>query len=161
VTKVRLWLTLAGVLALAAALWWAYNAVYDRGAQSVQAQWDKERASLQAQSAKAAADALATTKQLAQAMDKQRSNTHAQISALNASLGAAVAGLRERPGRDNAGGVPVDTVTGARTGATGADLLRQDGEFLAREAARADRLRLELVQCQDAYSAAREAVNKP
>ena len=154
----KVWLELAIAAALAGLCWWGYGVVYDRGAASVQAQWDKERAQIDAQSAKVAADALATTKTLAATIETQRSNSNAQIAALNTSLAGAIAGLRDRPSRDSAGGVPTDPATGARTGATGADLLRQDTEFLYREAARADKLRLQLAQCQAQYNAARQAL---
>lgn len=155
----RVWAELIVIAIVVAAAWFAYNWVYDRGAASVQAEWDKERADVDKQSAKVAADALTTTKTLAASIESQRSTTNAQISALNNSLADAIAGLRERPARDSAGGVPRDPTTGAKTGATGADLLRQDSIFLAGEAARADRLRLQLAECQAAYASARKAVN--
>jgi hypothetical protein len=154
----RVWLELIVIAIVAAASWWAYNWVYDHGAASVQAQWDKERTDIGKQSAKITADALATTKALAATIETQRSSTNAQISALNTSLAGAIAGLRERPARDSAGGVPLDPATGSAVGATGAGLLAQDAEFLAREATRADRLRLQLAQCQAAYGAARDAI---
>lgn len=154
----RVLLELAAAVAIAAALWFGYSWVHARGAESVQIKWDAEKRDQAEQSAKVAADALATTKSLSATLDKQRSTTNAQISALNNSLAAAVAGLRERPARDSAGSVPRDPATGAAIGATGADLFRQDGEFLARESARADTLRLRLTECQAAYSAAREAL---
>lgn len=136
-----------------------YNANQQEiGASRVQASWDAEKSAQLAAQAKAAADALAVTKTLQTTIDTQRSQTNAQITALNNSLATAIAGLRERPARDSAGHVPRDTTTGTAIGATGANLLRQDGEFLARESARADKLRLQLIGCQSAYGAAREAV---
>ena len=155
----RALLELAAVVCLAGLVWWGYNFVHARGAESVQIKWDAEKRDQAEQSAQVAADALATTKALAATLDKQRSTTNAQITALNTSLAAAVAGLSDRPARDSAGAVPRDPATGAATGATGADLFRQDGEFLARESARADTLRLRLAQCQAAYQSAREALN--
>jgi hypothetical protein len=157
----RVWAELIVIVIVVAAGWWAYNWVYDRGAASVQAQWDKERTGIDKQSAKITADALAATKGLVANMESQRSSTNAQISALNNSLASAVAGLRERPARDSAGGVPRDPATGSAVGATGAQLLRDDSELLTREAARADRLRLQLAECQVAYANARKAVNGP
>jgi hypothetical protein len=154
----KVWLELAIAAIIAGACWYGYNVVYDRGAASVQIKWDKEKADVQAQSAKISADALETTKTLAATIETQRSTTNAQISALNTSLSSAIAGLRQRPSRDSSGGVPVDPSTGSAIGATGANLLRQDSEFLVRESARADNLRLQLIQCQASYRAAREAI---
>jgi hypothetical protein len=154
----KVWLEIAIVVIIAATAWLGYNWVYNRGAESVQAKWDKERAVVAEQSAKAAADALETTKKLAETIDQQRDQTNAQITALNNSLSNAITGLRNRPSRTDTGSVPVNPTTGTAIGATGADLLRQDSEFLVREAARADKLRLQLAQCQASYNAAREAV---
>jgi hypothetical protein len=154
----RVWKELAVVALLIGAVWLAYGWAYDRGAASRQAEWDADKLQVANASAKVAADALSTTKALAATIDNQRSQTNAQINALNTSLAGAIAGLRERPPRDSAGGVPRNPATGAAIGATGADLLRQDAEFLVREAARADRLRLQLAQCQAAYQSARDAL---
>ena len=131
----------------------------DIGAARVQAQWDAEKQQVAEASAHIAADALATTKALQDAANKQRENSNAQIVALNTHLQSALAGLRDRPSRDSAGGVPKDSATGAALGSTGADLLRDDAAVLVREAGRADRLRLQLIDCQAAYSRAREALN--
>lgn len=155
--KVLLELTIAAILV--GLCWYAYNVVYDRGAASVQVKWDKEKSEIQAQSAKVAADALATTKTLAATIETQRSNSNAQITALNTSLAGAIAGLRDRPSRDSQSNVPSDPSTGAGVGGTGAGLYREDGEFLAREAARAKRLAIRLTQCQAQYNAARAALN--
>jgi hypothetical protein len=155
----RVWLELAVAALIAGACWWGYAIIYDRGAASVQAKWDAEKRDVAEQSAKIATAALTATTTLAATIETQRSDFHAQTATLNATVATAVAGLRNRPARDPAGGVPVNPATGSATGATGADLLRQDGEFLVRESARADRLRLQLIQCQAGYAAAREALS--
>ena len=154
-------LIIAAVLALLLALagWWAYNAVYARGAESVQVRWDAVELERAQQSAQVAADALQTTKALQAAADKQRKASHAQIAALNQSLAVALAGLQNRPARPDAGSVPGDAAAGA--GCTGAGLFRTDAEFLTRESARADKLRIELAQCQTQYNAARAALTGP
>jgi len=156
----KVWLELALAALVVGVCWWGYSAIYNRGAESVQVRWDAERQDQAEQSAKIAANALATTTALAATIENQRNDTYAQIATLNATVANAVIGLRNRPARDSAGGVPINPATGAASGATGADLLRQDGEFLVRESARADRLRLQLVQCQAQYSAAREALSR-
>lgn len=154
----KVWIEIAVTVLVIAAGWYGYHAIYESGADSVRVKWAADKKDMAEQSAQISADALATTKALTETIERQRSDTRAQISLLNTSLASAVAGLRDRPSRDSSGGVPRDTATGAAAGATGADLLRQDGEFLVREASRADSLRLQLAQCQDQYNAAREAL---
>ena len=157
----KVWLEIAVAAFIGLACWYGYNLVYDRGAASVQVKWDAEKRDVAEQSAKVASDALATTKSLSDTIESIRSDTNAQVATLNATVANAVIGLRNRPARDSAGSVPRDPTTGAASGATGADLLRQDSEFLIRESARADRLRLQLVQCQTGYNAARKALMQP
>lgn len=154
----KVWLEIAVVGVLVAAGWFGYNWVYDRGAASVQVRWDAERAEVARQSAQIKADAAAQALSLQQAMDKQRGVTNAQVDALHAALGAAVAVLRERPERPSGGGAPNAAPAGPAPSCTGAQLFRQDGEFLAGEAARADELRLQLAECQAAYGRAVEAL---
>ena len=152
----RVWLELIVAALLLGAGWWTYNWIYDRGEAHVQAKWDKDRQQIQTQSAKIAADALATTKQLATTIDTQRSETNAQISALNISLGSAIAGLRQRPDRPATSSLPSTApVTGTAAGCTGAGLYGQDAEFLIWEAATAKHLRIELKACYAQYRTAR------
>ena len=153
-------LVVAALVAAAAVGLHAYNAHQQGlGEARVQAQWDKQKAADADAAAKAIQDARSKSDNLQKTIDSTRSQANAQITALNNTLAAAVAGLRERPARDSSGGVPHDPSTGAALGGTGATLLRQDAEFLARESARADALRLQLVECQAAYSAVRKSIN--
>lgn len=69
------------------------------------------------------------------------------LAANAASLRADLERLRQRPARP-AAGVPAAACPG-RACATGADLCREDAEFLRREAARADDLRAGLVGCYE------------
>jgi len=154
----RVWVELALAAALAGLCWWGYTTVFERGAASVQVKWDAERQAQSEQSAKVAADALQVTKDMQTSADKTRETTNAQIATLNRSLVAAVAGLSNRPARPDAGSVPGDPSVGSGAGCTGAQLYRPDGEFLARESARAERLRIELQQCQAQYGTARAAL---
>lgn len=70
-----------------------------------------------------------------------------QIRAITGKLNATVEQLRQRPER-----VPVAP---ACEGTTGAELSRPDAEFLAGEAARADRLRQALATCYQLYDGVR------
>ena len=68
-----------------------------------------------------------------------------QIKAINAKLSDALVSLRNRPSRPQ-----VETPNAAACG-TGATLYAEDGEFLIREAARADQIRSALQACYDQY----------
>ena len=154
----RVWAEIAIVALLAFGAWWAYNAVYERGAESVQVKWDAEKRDQAEQSAAVASGALATTKALSDSLDKQRSTANAQITSLNNSLAAAVAGLSNRAARPSESGLPRDPAAESER-CTGRELFREDSAFLTREAARADRLAVQLAQCKAAYDTARAAVN--
>jgi hypothetical protein len=65
----------------------------------------------------------------------------------------AVKRLQQRPDRKPAGAGGVPAPAPACAGSTGAELSRQDGEFLAREAARGDELRAALKMCYGTYDA--------
>ncbi len=86
--------------------------------------------------------------ELQRSADAQRRHKDAQIKTINTRLAAAIDSLRNRPSRD------VPGITGTCPGATGAELLREDAEFLAREAARADQTVEMLNYCIAQYSTA-------
>ena len=156
--KPRIVLELTAFIVLVLTGYFAYTWVYERGAESVQVKWDAEKKDQAEQSAAVALNALAATKALSETLDKQRSTANAQITSLNSSLTAALAGLSNRPSRGDKGVVPFDPT--AESGrCTGRELFREDSEFLTRESARADRLGVQLRQCQAAYETARAAVN--
>ena len=70
-----------------------------------------------------------------------------RMRALSGERDRALYGLRNRASRD--AGVPEACAADAsQARATGAELFREDGEFLVREAARADELRAALERCQ-------------
>lgn len=78
-----------------------------------------------------------------------------EIARVRAAGAAAIAGLQNRPDRKPAatGGVP--STAPACQGATGAELSRPDGEFLAGLAQRADEQRAALSACYKAYDSLR------
>lgn len=78
-----------------------------------------------------------------------------EIARVRAAGAAAIAGLQNRPDRKPAATGSVPSAAPACQGATGAELSRPDGEFLAREAARADELRAALGACYRAYESLR------
>ena len=154
----KVWIEIAIVAAIGFAGWYAYNLIYDRGVDSIRAKWDAVEKERSDALAKASADALNLTKDLQATAEKERGVKDAQIAALNRNNAALLVELSKRPSRDGSGNLPRDPVTGAATGATGANLYRQDGEFLAREASRADKLRIDLIECQRRYNAAEAAL---
>lgn len=142
-------------LALAGTHWKAYTA----GAKGVQAEWGAEKLTQAAQTLQLMADAQAATARLQAKADTQRRTKNAQIARLNADLSTALAGLSDRPARDSAGSVPAHATPGdPAPGCTGAQLYRDDSEFLARLAADADQLRIGLQACYAGYEAARAAL---
>lgn len=93
--------------------------------------------------------------QLQSQMDIQQVIKNAEIKDIRTQLDSALVELRKRPSR-----MPVPDTTGAAKGATGAELSREDAEFLAREAARADSVIAQLKYCYKMYDEARDILNK-
>lgn len=79
------------------------------------------------------------------AADKIEKDKNEQIKAINARLADALVSLRNRPSRPQ-----IETTSVAACG-TGATLYAEDGEFLIREAARADQIRSALEACYNQY----------
>jgi hypothetical protein len=91
--------------------------------------------------------------ELQRSADAQRRHKDAQIKNVNARLTAALDGLRDRPGRES-------SPAGTCSGATGADISKEDAGFLTREAARADQTVEMLNYCIAQYSTARDLSRK-
>jgi hypothetical protein len=148
---------LAVVFAYGAGHWQGDEA----GQAKVQAQWDKEKAKL----AEEYAANVALMREKEQVMqgnaDKLREDKNRELREANARNTALLNSLQHRSNRPESSGVFTTTSNGSTTaGCTGAELYRTDSEFLAREAARADELRLSLKQCYAQYEAARKELNK-
>lgn len=77
--------------------------------------------------------------------DKIRKEKDDQIKAINTQLVDAVSELRKRPSRA--------TEASAGQGCNGTRLFAEDSEFLVREAARADEIRVGLEACYKQYDA--------
>ena len=80
--------------------------------------------------------------------DKIRKDKDVQIRNINAQLVDAVSELRKRPSRT------AETSNGK--GCNGASLYAEDSEFLVREAARADEIRVGLQACYKQYDALKQ-----
>jgi len=79
--------------------------------------------------------------------DQIEKDKNAQISALNVKLADALVQLRQRPAR------PKTEAPDTAACGTGRSLYAEDAEFLIREAARADELRIGLEACYNQYDA--------
>ena len=152
----RGWLALGLSALLAFAGYQLHHDGYLSGKAEVMAAWSIERAAVAAQSLKLSEQAARETSTLQLQADQTMRSKDEKIRTLNAAVSAVVASLHDRADRPAGGIVPEVASVGG--GCTGAGLYRADGEFLAREAARADAQRLQLDACQTQYSAAREAL---
>lgn len=145
-----IWLKLGAVGALIAiALGWHYldkrNAVRD----AVEAQRAIYEAQLQVEINKAQEASISL---LNSALDDMKKKDE-EIKNINSKYAALSRSLQQRPSREGGSSAPGDSKT-----CTGAELLREDGEFLAGEAARADRILKERDYYYEQYRRAQEAL---
>jgi hypothetical protein len=152
---VSIYARLAAAIMLAAALAGLYWKGYTSGKKAVQAEWNAERLAMAENTRLLLMANAKTTGDLQAKADKERASKNAQINSLNLELDESLKRLRNRTERP-ASDMPKAPGTGGN--GTGAELYREDAEFLAREAARADKLRARLNQCIASYNAAKEAL---
>ena len=99
--------------------------------------------------------------ELEQEFDNIQKEKNAKIQTLNARVASLTRSLSERPNRPEPSRVPDSPRTEeSKSGATGTQLYRQDGEFLAREAARAELIKEELLTCYKSYDTAKATLDK-
>ena len=154
----RAWQALIVCAVLAVVLAGTHWQAYQMGVDKVRAAWVAEQLSQAEQSAALQTQAQAATDKLKTDAEKLRKSKNAQIARLDADLAVALAGLSDRAPRPGAVDLPTPAGSGALPGCTGASLWREDGQFLSRESARADRLLADLTQCQTAYRKAQDAL---
>jgi hypothetical protein len=153
------WLILGFVLAVAAAGGAGLYQGHELGVAEVQQKWDKERAAQLAEHAAAQAAAREKEQELQASADLLRKDKDREIRDLNARTAALTNSLRDRPSRPTAETSTVSSTASAGcapSSCTGAGLSREDAEFLAGEATRADELRASLKQCYAQYQAIRQ-----
>lgn len=92
-------------------------------------------------------------KRLIEASERIRRDRDGRIKNLNSQLSSALSELQQRQTRKDNG--PNDSTT--CSGATGANLSKEDAEFLAREAARADAVVENLNYCITQYNSIRNS----
>ncbi len=140
---------LAVVMAYGVGHWQGESA----GQAKVQAKWDQEKAKL----AEEYASNVATMRQQEQVMqgnaDKLRQEKDREIKEINARATALSNSLRYRSERTESSNV--SSTASSCGGASGKELARGDGEFLAGYAADAARLQAALNQCLEQYEAIR------
>jgi hypothetical protein len=152
------WVILAFVLAVGAAAGGGYYQGNTAGRAVVQQAWDKEKAEQYAAYAKGQEEARKREQEMQGAADRLRREKDAEIRDINARTIALSNSLRDRQERPAQNGA----VSGAARscgGASGAELAKGDGEFLAGYSADAARLQAALDQCVKQYNAARQKVN--
>lgn len=115
---------------------------YDYGRRSVQAQWDAEKVAIvTAQRDKEAA--------LQASMDKLRMEKNRETAKLQRTVAALTDSLRDRPKRPD---VPASAADGDAGGwCSGPQLYREDAALVISESERAEKIRLQLIQCQKMY----------
>jgi hypothetical protein len=138
---------------LLAGVWWKG---YGSGKETVQREWAQNRAQQELARAKLVDLVRKTEQQLQQSADQHQQEKRDALDRLTRQHRAVLDSLRDRPQRPAPGAVP-DRAEPAQSqpGCTGAELHREDAEFLVGEAARADTLRAELEACYVQYDAVR------
>jgi hypothetical protein len=154
------WVILGVVLAIGAAAGGGYYKGNSAGKAEVQQLWDKEKAEQYAEYAKGQEAARQKEQELQAQADRLRRDKDAEIRNINARATALANSLRDRNSRASETNSSANAAGTGQAGpsCTGAELSREDAEFLAGEAARADSLRTALNQCLAQYEAARNTV---
>ena len=97
---------------------------------------------------------------LQESFDNIQKDKDAKIKNLNARVASLTRSLQERPNRPESSRISNDSrVEETKQGATGAQLYREDGIFLVREAARAELIKEELLTCYKSYDTAKDALD--
>lgn len=148
-----LFLFLGGLVAL------IYAAGYQHGAEKTRSEWHQDSLARFEANKAAMQKSQDRERQLQSKLNRLEEEKNHEITRLNANVDHLLGKLRERQTRPATapGTLPAITPSSeSPKGCTGAELYREDGEFLVREAARADTLRLFLAQCEAAYDSAQQ-----
>lgn len=150
------WLLLAAAAAIAGAGALGYSAGREAGSDAVQVRWDQREAALASSNAELARAALRASGELQRGVDDDRRRQGAVVEGLRADLERVSGELRERaarpafePARASAPAIPGPALC------TGLGLYREDGLFLAGEAATGKRVKLQRDDCYAAYGRAK------
>lgn len=127
--------------------WWTNGWRWEAKYNSLVTQYKEEQI-------KAEQEARAKEQELQAAIDNERQIKDEQLRSIRNRLDSTLYQLRQRSLRPTDPNDP-----SAAKGATGSQLYREDGEFLIREAARADEIRAGLRECYASYDHVRELVS--
>ncbi len=125
----------------------------DAGQAKVQAKWDREKAKLAEEYATNVAKMRDKEQAMVEASAVIMEKKNHEIREINARATALANSLRQRPERTESSSVP--STTASCSGASGAQLARGDGEFLAGYSTDAAKLQAALNQCIAQYDAIR------
>lgn len=152
------------VLALLAGVWKIHHTGVVAGRAEIQAVWDQDKIRAAEESAKKIGEVKKTSAELQAAADKEKGNLNAHIRSIDLERDELLKRLRDRPVRpaESGGSVPASPGTGASApSCTGAELFREDAEFLTREASRAEILRAHIKSLESQYERVRKLINGP
>ena len=150
------WFIAGAVIAVAVAGAGGYAKGTAHGKAEVQAQWDQEKAKLALEYAAAQAAAREKEQALQAQADQLREDANARIKDIDSRANKLIDSLRQRPERTTtAAAGAVSNPSQSCSGASGAELDRRNGEFLAWYAADAARLASALDTCLKQYEAVR------
>jgi hypothetical protein len=153
------WLILGAVLAIGAAAGASFFAGEESGRAEVQQKWDNQMRQLAEERAKEIELAREKEQNMQESAETIRKEKEREIRDISARNSALVNSLRDRPERSsNKGAVPSTTPT--CSGASGAELARRDGEFLAGYSADAAKLAKALELCTAQYETVRAELLK-
>lgn len=142
---------LVAAIAGSAGYWRGHNA----GEAKVQAAWDRERAQLAEEHAKAMAAAREKEQALQANADQLRTEMSNELKAINQRSASAIDSLRKRADRPPEGSAVSSAASSGQSGCTPRELYRQDAEVAVRLAREADELTAALKQCYAQYEAVR------
>ena len=98
---------------------------------------------------------------LQESFDKIQKDKDEKLKSLNSRVASLTLSLQQRSSRAESSGVPDNSKAAeVRPEGTGLGLYQQDGLFLAREAARAELIKEELLTCYRSYDTAKETLDK-
>jgi hypothetical protein len=134
---------------VAGTAWFSFSRGEQYGMSKIQALWDGQRLATQMEQAEQQMKARQQEQALQAAVNRIKQEKHREAVKLANDYAAVVVSLQDRADRPSDGGVPEDSAVGiGHPGrCTGAELYLSDSRFLAREAVRADQLRLALKAC--------------
>lgn len=137
------------LLILAVVVAFVLNGFYwhAKGSNAADTRWT---ARIEKERAESLNKARAKEREMQNAFDTAQRKQAVRLADTRRNLDAALNGLRDRPER--AAGMSEGARAGC-AGGTGAELSRPDGEFLGREAARADDIRAGLTACYEVMDA--------